>query len=170
MTRILKLAAVIYLTVLVQTNLADLLRVSGVAPDFMIAALAALAPFYGWMGGVSAGALMSMLYDAAVGYALALDLILYSVLGYFSPLMLAGFRSRVRTFSHFHSLPAMAMAFFMTAIREIADIGYLFLIGAEQGLVTLLRALIACTLTALVTLPVNLIITRLFAQARKTAE
>ncbi len=133
----------------------------------MIAALAGLAPYYGWMGGLTAGALMAMLYDSAVGYALALDLVLYSVLGYFSPLMALGFRARLERFARFKSLPAMLMAFFMTAIREIADIGYLFLIGAEQGLVTLIRALIACALTALVTLPVNLVISRFMQTGRK---
>ena len=121
------------------------------------------------MGGLTAGALMAMLYDASVGYALALDLILYGILGYFSPLMYEGLLARTRRFSRFRSLPLMLMAWLMSAIREIADIGYLFLIGAEQGLVTLVRALIACTLTALVTLPVNLIVSRLLQQ-RKTGE
>lgn len=155
---------------LIQTNLSDLLRVSGVAPDFLIAALSALSPFYGWMGGLSAGALMAMLYDASVGYALALDLIMYSILGYFSPMMRSGLERGLRRFAHFHSLPAMAMAFCMTAIREIADVGYLFLIGAEQGLWTLTRALTACALTALVAWPVNALVSRFLRGRRRGGE
>ena len=163
----LKLIVVIFAACLVQTNLSDLLRVSGVAPDFMIAALASLGQYCGWMGGLSCGALMSMLYDSAVGYALALDLIFYSVLGYFSPLMFAGLERHMVHSSRLPHLPVMALAFFMTAIREIADIGYLFLIGAEQGLVTLVRAVIACILTAAITLPVNIIITRFIRHEHK---
>ena len=146
---------------LAQTNLAGLLRVSGVAPDFMIATLAALSPYYGWAGGLCTGALMSMLYDSAVGYALALDLILYTALGYFSPMMMAALRRHMARLPG-EPYPALfLMTFFMTAIREVADIGYLFLIGAEQGMITLIRLLICSGLTAVLSLPVGWLVSRM---------
>ena len=46
---------------------------------------------------------------------------------------------------------------FLTLMREIVYIGYLFLIGAEQSVVTILRALLCAAYSAAMILPCSLI-------------
>ena len=54
----------------------------------------------------------------------------------------------------------MLICFFLTLMREILYIGYLFLIGSEQSLITLVRALLCCGYSALMILPGSYLISK----------
>ena len=167
MTRALKILAVVLAACLVQTNLAGAFRFQGVAPDFMIAALVAMSEVYGTYGGICSGMLMGLLYDSTVGYALALDLIAYAAVGYFAPMMYGRLVHPQNTVRR-RRLPVMAgICFIMAMTREIADIGYLFLIGAEQGWITVFRALIGAGMTTLAFFPSVFLVRRFFAPKRR---
>ena len=167
MTRALKILAITVLAVLCQTNLSSFLRLQSIAPDLMIAALVTLGFHYGTYGGFCAGAIMGLLYDAAVGYVLALNIIIYTFIGYAAPAGKALLQNRFGKRRYHRWLQAMALGFAMTLIREFTDIGYLFLIGAQQGLVTLLRMVLCCGYTAVWTLPVLLAVDRILRVPKK---
>ena len=160
MTRLLKLVAIIFIASLCQTNLASLLRIHGVAPDFMLAVLAALAAHYGWMGCMCSALLMAMLYDSTVGYIVALNIVVYGVLGYFSPMLFHGIRNALPKPAQLSKrlIALFATTVIITFVRELFDIGYLFLVGAEFGLHTAIRGILCCLLTAVLSLPVGLAI------------
>ena len=166
MTRALKALGVVLLACLCQTNLSHFARVAGVAPDFMIAALAALGFQLGTYGGFCAGALMSLLYDASVGYVLAINLVGYTFIGYFCPFLRQRLTQRLSGMKHKRVLILILIAFAMTLAREILDAGYLFLIGAEQGIMTLVRALLCSGLTALAAIVWLFVLDRLFAKRK----
>ncbi len=168
MTRALKILALVLLACLLQTNLARAVRVMGVAPDFMIAMLAALAWHLGTYGGFCAGALMGLLYDASVGYVLALNLVSYTGAGYFCPFIRQRFSGARKQWTR-RLLLLLGTAFGMTMAKEIIDVGYLFLIGAEVGLSSIVRAVLCASLTAAASLPALFLADRLFPPAKKGA-
>ena len=51
------------------------------------------------------------------------------------------------------ALLTFIVCFVMTLLREVGYIGYLFLIGSEQSIVTILRALFCSGYTALLAIP-----------------
>ena len=63
-----------------------------VTPDMMIAFLVALTRQCGSYGGFCMGSVMAMFYDASVGYALAINLVGYTFIGWLAPIL------RVRVF------------------------------------------------------------------------
>ena len=165
MTRALKILGLLLAACLCQTNLSPYVRLGSIAPDFMIAALTALSGWIGPYGGFCAGAVLGLLYDSTVGYVLALNIILYTFIGYAAPVARQMLNARLSKWKHKSRLILLAIGFGLTLVREAADIGYLFLIGAEQGLVTLLRMLACAAYTALLTLPVSYAADRLFRTA-----
>ena len=169
MTRALKILAVVIAAVLCQTNLSALVRLQSIAPDFMIAALVALAFHYGTYGGFCAGAVMGLLYDSAVGYVLALNIIIYTFIGYAAPAGKALLQGKVPVRRRRKWLEALILGFIMTMIREITDIGYLFLIGAQQGFVTLVRMLMCSAYTAVWTIPTLILVDRFLRAPKQTA-
>ena len=46
-------------------------------------------------------------------------------------------------------------------MREVLYIGYLFLIGSEQSIVTLLRAILCCAYSAFMILPTSLLVRKI---------
>ena len=62
-----------------QTNLVEHIRIAGVAPDMLIVFLVLLTSYTGAYGGFCTGALLSMLYDASVGYVLAINMVAYTL-------------------------------------------------------------------------------------------
>ena len=90
MSKVLKLCFVAILACVCQTNLSQVLRIAGVAPDLLIVFLVLLTSYTGAYGGFCTGALTAMLYDASVGYVLAINLVAYTFIGWAAP-MLRGF-------------------------------------------------------------------------------
>ena len=74
---------------------------------------------------------------------------------------------KLRKFRHKSVLERMLICFFLTLMREILYIGYLFLIGAEQGLVTVMRMLLCAAYSALMILPGSVIMRLIMRAGRK---
>ena len=87
MSKTLRLIFLSMLTCVVQTTLVRYIRIGSVAPDVMIATLVALTSTCGSYGGFCVGSLMAMLYDAGVGYVLAINLVCYTFIGWAAPLL-----------------------------------------------------------------------------------
>ena len=152
-SRALHLILVAVIACVMQTNLVGYIRIAGVAPDIMIAALVLLTSYTGSYGGFCTGSVMALLYDASVGYVLAINLIAYAFIGYFAPLLRRVLDEKMKKLKHKSALVMTMICFFLTLMREVLYIGYLFLIGSEQSMMTLVRALLCCGYSALMILP-----------------
>ena len=62
-------------------------------------------------------------------------------------------RKLMKMMKHKSFLVMMLICFFMTLAREVLYIGYLFLIGSEQSLITLIRAILCSGYSALMIIP-----------------
>ena len=82
MSRTLKLSLIAVLACVCQTNLSQYIRIAGVAPDLIIVFLVLITSYTGAYGGFCTGALTAMLYDASVGYVLAINLVGYTFIGW----------------------------------------------------------------------------------------
>lgn len=153
MSRALRLLLVAVIACVLQTNLAGYIRIAGVAPDLMIVALVLITSYTGSYGGFCTGSVMALLYDASVGYVLAINLIAYTFIGYIAPLMRRVLDDKMRKLKHKSDLVMTIICFFLTLMREVLYIGYLFLIGSEQSMVTIMRALLCAGYSALLITP-----------------
>ena len=153
MSRALRLLFVAVIACILQTNLAGYIRIAGVAPDLMIVALVLLTSYTGSYGGFCTGSVMALLYDASVGYILAINLIGYTFIGYIAPLMRKVLDEKLKKLKHKSDLVMTVICFFLTLMREILYIGYLFLIGSEQSMITVVRALLCAGYSALLITP-----------------
>ncbi|MBQ9009369.1 MAG: hypothetical protein IJ088_08580, partial [Clostridia bacterium] len=152
MTRFLKLFFLSLLVCVIQTELARYVRIFTVAPDFMILFLALLTDDYGTFGGFVAGALIGLFYDTTTGYAPAINLVVYTFIGFMAAFIRKGLDNVLRKMKHKRFLEFMIITFSMTMVREIIYIGYLFLVGAEQGYVTFFRMFVCVFYTTLLVL------------------
>ncbi|HIU16501.1 MAG TPA: rod shape-determining protein MreD [Candidatus Ventricola intestinavium] len=167
MSRALRIVITAFVACICQTNLVRYIRIAGVAPDMLIVFLVLLTGYTGAYGGFCAGAVMAMLYDASVGYVLAINLVAYTFIGWAAPLLRRALDLKLRKFRHKSVLERMLICFFLTLMREILYIGYLFLIGAEQGLVTVMRMLLCAAYSALMILPGSVIMRLIMRAGRK---
>lgn len=158
MSRTLRLILLSMLTCVVQTTLVRYIRIGGVAPDVMIAMLVALTAFCGPNGGFCMGSLTAMLYDASVGYVLAINMVCYTFIGWAAPLLRKSLEGALHKLKHKSYLIVFCLGFFLTLLREMVDIGYLFLIGSDLGLTTLLRSLLCCLYSAAMVFPAMLFV------------
>lgn len=166
MSKALRLLVAAMAAVVAQTTLVGYIRIAGVAPDLMCALLVAITSYCGPYGGYCAGAVMALLYDASVGYEMvlkAINMISYALIGIVSPYMRRALSELLRRFRHKSYLEMVVICFVMTAVRESINIGYLFIIGAEHSMVTLMRMLLCCGYSALMVLPVAFLLGRLMA-------
>lgn len=153
MSKSLRLLAAAVFAVVLQTTCAQYFRVLGIAPDLILVLLVAATDYCGAYGGYCLGAVSSLLYDASVGYVLAVNIVTYTLIGLVAPLM-RGFMDRLtRKLKHKSYFELSVICFTMTAVREIVYIGYLFIIGSEQSVTTLVRMLLACVYGAAAVLP-----------------
>jgi len=152
-SRALRLLLVAIIACVIQTNLVGFFRIAGVAPDILIVTLVLLTSYTGSYGGFCTGSVMALLYDASVGYVLAINLVGYTFIGYIAPLMRATLNEKFRKLKHKSNLIMMIICFALVLSREVLYIGYLFLIGSEQSIVTLLRALLCSVYSALLITP-----------------
>jgi len=153
MSRMLKLMFVAIFACVFQTNLSQYMRIASIAPDMLIVFLVLLTSYTGAYGGFCTGAVLALLYDASVGYVLAINLVAYTFIGWAAPMLRAFLNSKLKKLKHKSYLVMMMICFFLTLMREILYIGYLFLIGAEQGAVTLVRAVFCAGYSSLLIIP-----------------
>jgi len=144
-----------------QTTLVGFIRLAGVAPDMLIVFLVLLTSYVGAYGGFCAGALTAMFYDASVGYVLAINLVGYTFIGWASPMLRAFLDKTLKKLKHKSILVMMLICAFLTMVREILYVGYLFLIGSEQSLITIVRAVLCCAYSALMILPCSVIVRKI---------
>ena len=161
MSRILKILFVVILACLCQTNFAQVIRIADVAPDMLIVFLVVLTSYTGAYGGFCAGAVLAMLYDASVGYVLAINLVGYTFIGWAAPVLRGFLNTKLKKMKHKSVLIMMIICFFLTAMREVLYIGYLFLIGSEQSMITVARALLCSAYSALLIVPCAILVYRL---------
>lgn len=161
MSKVLKLCFVAILACVCQTNLSQVIRIAGVAPDLLIVFLVLLTSYTGAYGGFCTGALTAMLYDASVGYVLAINLVAYTFIGWAAPMLRGFLNTKLRKLKHKSILVMMLICFFLTLMREVLYIGYLFLIGSEQSMMTLVRALLCSGYSALLILPGSYVVARI---------
>lgn len=174
MSMILKLVIAAIVACVCQTNVVGYIRIAGVAPDMLIVFLVLLTSYTGAYGGFCTGSLISMLYDASVGYVLAINMVAYTFIGWAAPMMRVVLNRKLKKLKHKSYLVMMLICFFLTLMREVLYIGYLFLIGSEQSMVTLVRALLCASYSALMILPVSFVVRRImgmrFSFRRKTSD
>lgn len=157
MSRALRIVAVAFVACICQTNLVGYIRIAGVAPDMLIVFLVLLTGYTGAYGGFCTGSLMAMLYDASVGYVLAINLVAYTFIGWAAPMLRHALNQKLRKIKHKSVMEMMLICFFLTLVREILYVGYLFLIGSEQSFVTVARMFLCAAYSALMILPGSLI-------------
>lgn len=160
MSMFMKLCLSAILACVCQTNLSQYIRIAGVAPDMLIVFLVALTSYTGAYGGFCTGALTAMLYDASVGYVLAINMVAYTFIGWAAPMLRAFLDRKLKKLKHKSVLVMMLICFFLTLMREVLYIGYLFLIGSEQSLITLVRALLCSGYSALMILPGSYLVSK----------
>lgn len=173
MSKTLRLVLVAMLACVCQTTLVGYIRIAGVAPDLMVVFLVLITSYTGAYGGFCTGALASLFYDASVGYVLAINMVAYTFIGWASPLLREVLGRKLRKLKHKSYLEMILICFFFTLARELLYVGYLFLIGAEQGFVTVLRMLLCSAYSALMILPASLVIRPIMAwhpKPRKKAD
>ena len=157
MSKTLRLILLSMAACVVQTTLVQYIRIGGVAPDVMIAMLVALTGWCGPYGGFCVGSLTAMLYDASVGYVLAINLVCYTFIGWAAPLVRGSLEQALRRLKHKSHLVLFVLGFFLTLLRELVDVGYLFLIGSDLGVGTLLRSLLCCAYSGVLVFPVRIL-------------
>lgn len=157
MSRAIRIVITVILACICQTDLVKYIRIAGVAPDMMTVFLVLLTGYTGAYGGFCAGSVMAMLYDASVGYVLAINLVSYTFIGWAAPMLRQAMNNTLHRIKHKSYFELIVICFFLVLVKEMIYIGYLFLIGAEQSIVTILRALLCSTYSAVMILPCSLI-------------
>lgn len=82
MSRAIRIVVTVFLACICQTDLVKYIRIAGIAPDMLTVFLVLLTGYTGAYGGFCAGSLLAMLYDASVGYVLAINLVCYAFIGW----------------------------------------------------------------------------------------
>ena len=127
MSRAIRIVVTVFLACICQTDLAKYIRIAGIAPDMLTVFLVLLTGYTGAYGGFCAGSLLAMLYDASVGYVLAINLVCYAFIGWAAPMLRSAMNKKLSKVKHKSYLELMLICFFLTLMREIVYIGYLFL-------------------------------------------
>lgn len=94
-----------------------------------------------------------MFYDASVGYVMALNLIMYILIALAASGMRTIFNARLSKWKHKSHLIIAVICFLLVLCREISYICYLFLIGAEMGVMTFIRMFLCAGYTSAMSLP-----------------
>ena len=161
--RAIRIVITVILACICQTDLVKYIRIATIAPDMLTVFLVLLTGYTGAYGGFCAGSLLAMLYDASVGYVLAINLVCYTFIGWASPMLRRAMNVKLRKVKHKSYLELMLICFFLTLMREIVYIGYLFLIGAEQSMVTILRALLCAAYSSAMILPGSFVVHKIMS-------
>ena len=153
MSKALRLFILAIIGCIVQTNAAQYIQIADVTPDLMIAIIVALTSFSSMNGCFCTAALMIMFYDASVGYVMALNPIMYILIALAASGLRSVFNARLSKWKHKSYLIIVLICFSLVLVREFAYICYLFLIGAEMGVMTFVRMGFCAAYTALMSIP-----------------
>ena len=175
MTRVLKILLCLILVCTLQTTLVRFIAINRISPDLIVCWLVVMSETYGPFGGFCSGAVASMLYDANVGYIMAVNLVVGTAIGYFCTLLVPYFRKVFRKSKIASWLAMMLTAFISCIIKDIVNIGYLFLIGStlldlENLPVTLLRLAVSSLYSVMMILPLGLLRRRIFPDQKKNVK
>ena len=153
MSKALRLFVLSIIGCIVQTNAAQYIQIADVTPDLMIAIIVALTSFSSMNGCFCTAALMIMFYDASVGYVMALNPIMYILIALAASGLRTVFNARLSKWKHKSYLIIVLICFALVLVREFAYVCYLFLIGAEMGVMTFVRMGFCAAYTAVISIP-----------------
>lgn len=153
MSKAIRLFTIAIIGCVLQTNFSQYIRFADIAPDLMIAIIVVLTSFCSLGGGFCTSALMIMFYDASVGYVMALNPVAYILISLAASGMRMFFDAKLVKWKHKSFLIIMVIAFVMTFCREVVYAVYLFLIGSQWTLMTLVRLVLCSAYTAVMTIP-----------------
>ena len=119
MSRAIRIVVTVFLACICQTDLVKYIRIAGIAPDMLTVFLVLLTGYTGAYGGFCAGSLLAMLYDASVGYVLAINLVCYAFIGWAAPMLRSAMNKKLSKVKHKSYLELMLICFFLTLMREI---------------------------------------------------
>ena len=117
MSRVLKLVFVAIFACVFQTNLSQYMRIASIAPDMLCVFLVLLTSYTGAYGGFCVGSVMAMLYDASVGYVLAVNLVGYTFIGWAAPMLRVFLNAKLKKLKHKSYLVMMIICFFLTLMK-----------------------------------------------------
>ena len=163
MSRAIRIVITVILACICQTDLVKYIRIATIAPDMLTVFLVLLTGYTGAYGGflrrqparhavrcerrLRSGDQSGLLHVHRVGVADA-----------------APRNEREAQKSKTQKLPGIdAHLLFLTLMREIVYIGYLFLIGAEQSMVTILRALLCAAYSSAMILPGSFVVHKIMS-------
>ncbi len=112
MSRAIRIVITVILACICQTDLVKYIRIATIAPDMLTVFLVLLTGYTGAYGGFCAGSLLAMLYDASVGYVLAINLVCYTFIGWASPMLRRAMNVKLRKVKHKSYLELMLICFF----------------------------------------------------------
>lgn len=153
MSKAIRLFAIAVIGCVLQTNLVQYIQFADIAPDIMIALLVVLTSHCGFSGCLSTAALMIMFYDASVGYVMALNPVSYILIALGALAMRVFFNAKLVKWKHKSFLIIMVICFILTLFREAVYAVYLFLIGSQWSMMTLIRLILSSFYTTATTIP-----------------
>ena len=112
MSRAIRIVITVILACICQTDLVKYIQIAGVAPDMMTVFLVLLTGYTGAYGGVCAGSVMAMLYDASVGYVLAINLVSYTFIGWAAPMLRQAMNNKLHRVKHKSYFELIVICFF----------------------------------------------------------
>ena len=115
MSRAIRIVVTVFLACICQTDLVKYIRIAGIAPDMLTVFLVLLTGYTGAYGGFCAGSLLAMLYDASVGYVLAINLVCYAFIGWAAPMLRSAMNKKLSKVKHKSYLELMLICFFPDA-------------------------------------------------------
>lgn len=157
MSRAIRIVMTVILACICQTDLCEVHPNRGCSTGYDDGFSGSADGYTGAYGGFCAGSVMALLYDASVGYVLAINLVCYTFIGWAAPMLRHAMNKQLHRVKHKSYFELIVICFFLVLVREGVYIGYLFLIGAEQSIVTILRALLCSAYSAVMILPCSLI-------------
>lgn len=153
MSKAIRLFAIAIIGCVLQTNLVQYIQIADIAPDLMIAFLVVLTSHCGFSGCLCTAALMIMFYDASVGYVMALNPVTYVLIALGAIAMRAFFNTKLVKWKHKSFLIIMVICFSLALFREAVYAVYLFLIGSQWNMMTLIRLVLSSCYTTAMTIP-----------------
>ena len=167
MKRTLKMALMVLVFYILQTSVFTTLRVSMIQPDLMAVMLACLTVYTGYYGGFCAGAMAGILMDTFVGHVMALQIVLYTLMG------IGGVQIRVilenirehffkdRFRKHAHWVETVIVCLIIVIVREGTFLMYMFLNGVDVTYIHFLRIATCAVYSAVLTIPGDWMVRRL---------
>lgn len=158
MSRAIRIVITVILACICQTDLVKYIRIGGRSTGYDDGFSGSADGVYRRIWRVFApAALWHCSTNASVGYVLAINLVCYTFIGWAAPMLRHAMNKQLHRVKHKSYFELIVICFFLVLVREGVYIGYLFLIGAEQSIVTILRALLCSAYSAVMILPCSLI-------------